>query len=164
MYKLRPDGPTLIGRGLDAEVRLDDEGVSRPHAKVITVRNGDPTLKDLGSSNGTYVSGNRIQTHTLKDGDKIQVGSILILEFSYQDDLERTFQEQLFDRGLKDGTTGIYNKQYLLDRIDNALRSVKKLGGNQLAVIEPRDKDGKPPAAGKNLNSSSTQANPLVWP
>lgn len=119
MYKLRTDGPTLIGRGLDAEVRLDDDGVSRQHAQVMTVGNGDPTLKDLGSSNGTYVNGNRIQTHTLKDGDKIQVGSISILKFSYQDDLERTFQEQLFDRGLKDGTTGIYNKRYLLDRIDS---------------------------------------------
>ncbi len=119
MYKLRTDGPTLIGRGLDAEVRLDDDGVSRHHAKVITDSNGDPTLKDLGSSNGTYVNGNRIQTHTLKDGDKIQVGSISILKFSYQDDLERTFQEQLFDRGLKDSTTGIYNKRYLLDRIDS---------------------------------------------
>ena len=51
-----------------------------------------------------------------------------------------------------------------VSRVENVLRSVKKLGGNQLAVIEPRDKDGKPPAAGKNLNSSSTQANPLVWP
>ncbi len=119
MYKLRIDGPTLIGRGLDAEVRLDDDGVSRQHAKVITVGDGGPTLKDLGSSNGTYVNGDRIQTHTLKDGDKIQVGSISILKFSYQDDLERTFQEQLFDRGLKDGTTGIYNKRYLLDRIDS---------------------------------------------
>jgi diguanylate cyclase (GGDEF)-like protein len=119
MYKLRIDGPTLIGRGLDAEVRLDDDGVSRLHAKVTTVGDGGPTLKDLGSSNGTYVNGDRIQTHTLKDGDKIQVGSISILKFSYQDDLERTFQEQLFDRGLKDGTTGIYNKRYLLDRIDS---------------------------------------------
>jgi diguanylate cyclase (GGDEF)-like protein len=119
MYKLRTDGPSLIGRGLDAEVRLDDEGVSRQHAKVITVGDDAPTLKDLGSSNGTYVNGNRIQTHTLKDGDKIQVGSISILKFSYQDDLERSFQEQLFDRGLKDGTTGIYNKRYLLDRIDS---------------------------------------------
>ncbi len=119
MYKLRGDGSMVIGRGLGADVRLEDEGVSRQHSKVTAVGNGDLVLEDLGSSNGTYVNGNRIQTHTLKDSDKIQVGSISILKFSYQDDLERTFQEQLFDRGLKDGTTGVYNKQYLLDRIDS---------------------------------------------
>ncbi|TDJ68311.1 MAG: FHA domain-containing protein, partial [Proteobacteria bacterium] len=119
MYRLNRDAPMVIGRGLGAEVRLDDDGVSRRHSKVTTVGNGDLVLEDLGSSNGTYVNGNRIQTHTLKDGDKIQIGSISILKFSYQDDLERTFQEQLFDRGLKDGTTGIYNKRYLLDRIDS---------------------------------------------
>ena len=119
MYRLNRDTPMVIGRGLGAEVRLDDDGVSRRHSKVTTVGNGDLVLEDLGSSNGTYVNGNRIQTHTLKDGDKIQIGSISILKFSYQDDLERTFQEQLFDRGLKDGTTGIYNKRYLLDRIDS---------------------------------------------
>ncbi len=119
MYKLCGDGFMVIGRGLGADVRLEDEGVSRQHSKVTAVGNGDLVLEDLGSSNGTFVNGDRIQTHTLKDGDKVQVGSTSILKFSYQDDLERTFQEQLFDRGLKDGTTGIYNKQYLLDRIDS---------------------------------------------
>lgn len=119
MYKLNRDGPMVIGRGLGADVRLDDEGVSRQHSKVTAVGNGDAVLEDLGSSNGTFVNGDRIQRHTLKDGDKVQVGSISILKFSYQDDLERAFQEQLFDRGIKDGAIGIYNKKYLLDRIDS---------------------------------------------
>ncbi len=128
MYKLNRDAPMVLGRGLGADVRLDDDGVSRQHSKVTTAGNGDPVLEDLGSSNGTYVNGDRIQTHALKDGDKIQVGSISILKFSYQDELERAFQEQLFDRGLKDGTTGIYNKQYLLDRIDSDYSHAQRYG------------------------------------
>ncbi len=119
MHKLRADATTLIGRGLDADVRLEDEGVSRRHAKITLAASADPVLEDMGSSNGTFVNGERIQKHVLKDGDKVQIGSISILKFSYQDDFERTFQQQLFDRGIKDGLTNIYNKKYFLDRFDS---------------------------------------------
>jgi pSer/pThr/pTyr-binding forkhead associated (FHA) protein len=119
MHQLRADAATLIGRGLDADVRLEDDGVSRRHAKITLAAGADPVLEDMGSSNGTFVNGERIQKHVLKDGDKVQIGSISILKFSYQDDLERTFQQQLFDRGIKDGLTNIYNKKYFLDRIDS---------------------------------------------
>lgn len=119
MYHLRPDAATLIGRGLDVDVRVEDEGVSRKHAKVTVVENEGPILEDLGSSNGTFVNGAEIKRHVLKDGDKVQVGSNSILKFSYQDELERDFQEHLFDRGIKDGLTGLYNKKYFLDRIDS---------------------------------------------
>ncbi len=119
MHKLRADAATVMGRGFDADVRLEDEGVSRRHAKITLVAGADPVLEDMGSSNGTFVNGERIQKHVLKDGDKVQIGSVSILKFSYQDDLEHTFQQQLFDRGIKDGLTNIYNKKYFLDRIDS---------------------------------------------
>ncbi|MFQ5936273.1 MAG: GGDEF domain-containing protein [Acidiferrobacterales bacterium] len=117
MHKLRASGTTVIGRGLDADLRLEDEGVSRRHAQIVASEDGDPILEDLGSANGTFVNGAQIEKHTLKDGDKIQVGSVSILKFSYQDELEKTFQQELFDRGIKDGLTGVYNKRYFLDRI-----------------------------------------------
>lgn len=117
MYKLRSDVEMMVGRGLEADIRLEDEGVSRQHATVTGSRDGNPILKDLGSSNGTFINGSRIQRQELKDGDKIQIGSISILKFSYQDDLERSFQQKLFDRGTKDGLTEIHNKKFFLDQL-----------------------------------------------
>ncbi len=52
---------------------LDDVTVSRDHALI--VRRGDEVfLDDLGSLNGTYVNRRRIDSHTLEDGDELQIG------------------------------------------------------------------------------------------
>jgi pSer/pThr/pTyr-binding forkhead associated (FHA) protein len=62
-----------IGRSPDAEVFLDDVTVSRNHALVVRRRDG-LYVDDLGSLNGTYVNGRRIESHRLQDGDELQVG------------------------------------------------------------------------------------------
>lgn len=66
-------GTTRIGRGVDADIRIDDAGVSRHHVDVIIGR--DATIRDLGSTNGTYVDGKRIKEAILRDGSQIQVGA-----------------------------------------------------------------------------------------
>lgn len=66
-------GTTRIGRGVDADIRIDDSGVSRHHVDIIVGRN--TTIRDLGSTNGTYVDGNRITELPLRDGAAIKVGS-----------------------------------------------------------------------------------------
>lgn len=118
MHKLPTDGDAVIGRAFDAQVRLEDEGVSRHHAKVKPSIDGIPVIEDMGSTNGTFVNGSKIDKHKLKDGDKVQIGSTCILKFSFQDDIERSFQEELFNRGVRDGLTNIYNKKYFLERIE----------------------------------------------
>ncbi len=117
MYQLPSDTKMTIGRGLEADIRMEDEGVSREHAQVTGSSDGNPILEDLDSRNGTFVNGIQIQRQELKDGDKIQIGSISILKFSYQDDLERSFQQKLFERGTKDGLTETYNKKFFLDQL-----------------------------------------------
>ena len=67
------EGKITIGRGGDCEIRLDDEAVSRQHARIITLM-GDAFLEDLGSSNGTYVNGKLTQKCALNDGDVVQIG------------------------------------------------------------------------------------------
>lgn len=128
MFKVHPNGKTVIGRGLDADIRLDDEGVSRRHAQVVIADGNDPIVEDLGSSNGTFLNGQQIRRHKLKDGDKIQIGSVSILKFSYQDELEQMFQQELFDRGIKDGLTQIYNKRYILDRMAGEFAHARRHG------------------------------------
>jgi len=66
---------TLVGRHLEAEVQLDDLAISRKHARLIQDDRGGFIVEDLGSGNGTFVNGVRIQTQRLKHGDQIQVGN-----------------------------------------------------------------------------------------
>jgi DNA-binding winged helix-turn-helix (wHTH) protein len=72
------EGNNIVGRGVDAAVWIDASGVSRHHAKIV-VRQGEATLEDLGSKNGTYIAGHRVTTpHRLANGDQIRLGSVVI--------------------------------------------------------------------------------------
>lgn len=64
---------TRIGRGADADIRLDDPGVSRHHAEIRVGH--DVVIKDLGSTNGTYVNGTLVAEQPLRDGSVITIGS-----------------------------------------------------------------------------------------
>ncbi len=114
---LSPGQATVIGRGADADLPLEDRRVSREHAKITIDSKGTPVLEDLGSSNGTFLNGSPIRRQELKEGDKLQLGSGAILKFSYQNEVEQGVQQELADRAIKDGLTEIYTEQYLLDRI-----------------------------------------------
>jgi diguanylate cyclase (GGDEF)-like protein len=117
MYKIVNEH-TIIGRGQQADIQVVDEGISRRHAEI--VHEGDKILiRDLQSTNGTYCNGERIAEHQLSDGDKIQVGSTTILKFTFHDSLDETFQRQMYESALRDGLTKIFNKKYLLDRLES---------------------------------------------
>lgn len=115
MFKIEQD-EMLIGRSDEAEIHIDDEGVSRRHAKIIKMADGQIMIIDLGSTNGTYFNGTRITEHILKDGDKIQIGSTTIFKFSYQDDLEEEFNKQRYDSATKDHLTKIFNRKFFAER------------------------------------------------
>ncbi|MEU2867848.1 DUF3662 and FHA domain-containing protein [Streptomyces olivoreticuli] len=70
--------PTLVlGRSTEADVRIDDPGVSRRHCEI---RVGTPaTIQDLGSTNGIVVDGQHTTRATLRDGSRIVVGSTTIV-------------------------------------------------------------------------------------
>jgi DNA-binding winged helix-turn-helix (wHTH) protein len=73
------DGENFIGRDPAAEIWLDVPGVSRRHARMVVGPDG-VVLEDLGSKNGTTVGGKSIDERVaLHDGDRIQVGPILII-------------------------------------------------------------------------------------
>ena len=67
------DGDVRIGRHAEAHILLDDVTVSRRHA-LITMVDGRAVLTDQASLNGTYVAGERVDSHVLSDGDEVQIG------------------------------------------------------------------------------------------
>src|ERR1700730_6844084 len=78
--------PVTIGREEGNLLRLNDERVSRYHAKV-QFDNGDMILTDLESTNGTRVNGNVVQIRRLRPGDRVGVGRSTLL-YGSEDEIE----------------------------------------------------------------------------
>lgn len=78
--KLQPheyqlDLPVMIGRGGESQLQLDHSLISRHHCELYE-ENGQMMVRDLGSRNGTFIGGQRIETAPLPSGDLLTVGGI----------------------------------------------------------------------------------------
>jgi len=111
----------VLGRGDSAAVRLMDDGISREHAAVER-DGGKMILRDLGSTNGTFCNGIRVEQRELSDGDKISIGASTILKFTYQDQVDENYQKRLFESALRDGLTSTFNRRYFVDRLNAEMR------------------------------------------
>jgi pSer/pThr/pTyr-binding forkhead associated (FHA) protein len=70
-------GVTHIGRGLAADLRVDEKSVSRRHAMLVSDPAGTRVLDDR-SSNGTFVNGLRVEQTDLKNGDELVLGRVVL--------------------------------------------------------------------------------------
>lgn len=67
-------GVTRVGRSEESEIVLLDPSVSRSHA-ILEIAAGEPVVRDLGSTNGTFVNGRRVSVEALQDGDELLFGN-----------------------------------------------------------------------------------------
>jgi hypothetical protein len=80
-HPLQPPG-LVIGRGSDADLRINDPGISRRHAQIRVIPAGQALtidIVDLGSTNGIVVNGHRVQHAPLHEGSRIEIGSTRML-------------------------------------------------------------------------------------
>jgi pSer/pThr/pTyr-binding forkhead associated (FHA) protein len=77
-FRLPPGSVKTIGRSPGAEFIVEAALVSRLHCQL-TATADSLQLKDLGSTNGTFVNGKRVKTAELKDGDKLSVGRLELI-------------------------------------------------------------------------------------
>lgn len=111
---------TDIGRSPNSRIQLDDDGISRHHAKV--VRSGDEwVMVDMNSTNGTYHDGELIQVRTLTDGDKVQLGMGTILRFQFQDVVDERYHRSMYESKTRDALTGIFNRGYFMEAIEREI-------------------------------------------
>jgi diguanylate cyclase (GGDEF)-like protein len=110
--------PAIIGRSHGADIRIADHGISREHVEVAGER-ARITVRDLGSKNGTFHNGRKVEEVELADGDKISIGSTTILKFSYRDGFDEAFEERLSSLGLRDEVTRALKKAFFLDRLES---------------------------------------------
>lgn len=75
-FRILPGVARTIGRSTGADFILDAALVSRVHCQLVTLGDGALEVRDLESTNGTYVNGNRIEKARLVSGDKVQVGRV----------------------------------------------------------------------------------------
>lgn len=100
-----------LGRALDADVRINDARASRLHARITAERDeatGETRywLRDLESTNGTILNGERVERAVLQDGDKFEIGDHLI-RFEMLDEIDREFQQQIHRLLVHDDLTGL---------------------------------------------------------
>jgi len=105
----------IMGRALEADVRVNDYQVSRQHARIIATPTESQVamqyiLNDLDSRNGTFLNGRRVKRERLENGDKIMLGST-ILRFDLLDEIDREYQRQIHRLISHDDLTGLLSSR-----------------------------------------------------
>ena len=132
IYDLMP-GETVAGRNPDCPIPLDFQGISRRHF-MIEVNDAGANIRDLGSSNGTYVNNNKIDgIQPLNRGDMVKVGSIA-MKYLPKGDTERLTYDKLHEDANTDGLTKCWNKKYFNDSLEAEVKK-SKVTGKPLTLI-----------------------------
>lgn len=105
----------ILGRALEADVRVNDTKVSRQHATInigVNEKTGalEYILSDLRSRSGTFLNGHRITEAALQTGDKITIGEH-ILRFELLDEIDREYQQQIHRLLAHDDLTGLLSSR-----------------------------------------------------
>ena len=113
------DEPLIIGRAPEAGFQIIERSVSRAHCRITR----DPAgyrIKDLDSTNKTFLNDQPIIEAELKDGDHISVGSC-VLKFMDRSSVEARYHEELYQLATADPLTDLYNRRQFLELIDREI-------------------------------------------
>jgi diguanylate cyclase (GGDEF)-like protein len=117
---------TVLGRGKEAHVRIDDPGASRAHARIVALEDERYVLEDLSSTNGTFVHGLRIDRVELRSGDRIHIGPSVTISFAILDSQAEVMTHQLYESAMRDPLTRAHNRRYLVERLGSELAYARR--------------------------------------
>ncbi len=118
--KFNLEGQTIIlGRSAKSDIQIDQESVSRNHAKIMNTGQSI-ILRDLGSTNGTYVNDELIDEYVLRDGDFIKIGRT-IFKFLTGSNIENAYHEEIYRLTTVDGLTQVFNKRYFMEALEREM-------------------------------------------
>ena len=116
---------TSIGRGDDCAIRSTDSSISRRHALITRGDDGQYTVADLGSTNGTFVNNASRRQTPLRDGDYLRVGNCLY-RFLAGGDVEAEYHEEIYQLTIRDGLTLVHNRRYFSEFLEReAVRAAR---------------------------------------
>lgn len=118
-----------IGRSKSNDLVLHDQKVSKEHCEIRITLNDELIideiiLQDLFSTNGTYLNDEYIEQKVLRFGDKIRIGTTVLL-FKSSDEVEETYHSKLFNIATTDPLTGLLNRRSILNEMDTQNKIAK---------------------------------------
>ncbi|MCB1569689.1 MAG: GGDEF domain-containing protein [Dokdonella sp.] len=109
----------VIGRAPEADFQIVERSISRAHCRI-TREPAGYRIKDLDSTNKTFLNDQPIIEAELKDGDHIAVGSC-VLKFMERSSVEARYHEELYQLATADSLTDLYNRRQFLELIDREI-------------------------------------------
>lgn len=110
----------VLGRSSKADIQIDQESVSRNHARIVAGSNG-VAIEDLDSTNGTFVNDSPITgAIQLRNGDLIKIGRT-IFKFIAGGNIESAYHDEIYRLTTVDGLTQVYNRRYFEEALDREI-------------------------------------------
>ncbi len=127
----------VVGRSSRCDLPLDEESVSRQHARIEPAdTTGNYQVSDLGSTNGTYVNDAQVKSAGLRHGDQIQIGRS-ILKFLSSGHIESAYHEEIYRLMTTDGLTQLINRRTFEETLSREIgRANRHLRPVSLALID----------------------------
>ncbi|MCQ4167539.1 GGDEF domain-containing protein [Tahibacter harae] len=129
------DKPVVIGRSPDVELQINHRSISRLHCRIWREASGY-RIRDLDSTNKTFLNEQPILEAELRDGDHIGVGDS-VLKFMEQGSIEARYHEELYQLATSDPLTGLYNRRQFQELMEKEiLRATRHLRTLCLALVD----------------------------
>ena len=126
-------GQLTIGRSAQCDIQIDQEAISRQHAKVVAGF-GETMISDLGSTNGTYVNDELVDSKPLSDGDLVKIGRT-ILKYLSGNNIEAAYYEEIYRLTTIDGLTQVYNRRYLNEQLEREIYRARRYSRDLSIVL-----------------------------
>jgi diguanylate cyclase (GGDEF)-like protein len=116
--------PFEIGRSSKNDLFLDQESISRHHARI-TFDGTQYWVADNNSTNGTYVNDEAVREQRLRDGDQVRIGRS-ILKFMTGENIEVHYHEEIYRLMTVDGLTQVFNRRYFNEALEREFNRSKR--------------------------------------
>jgi len=131
-FPLESNAETLVGRETETGLVLRETSVSRHHADVRVV-DGHVVVRDLESTNGTYVNDRLVTSATLQDGDIVQFGRV-IFKFLSGNNIENAYHQEIYRLTTTDPMTQMYNRRFFMETYGREVTRARRYD-RQLSVL-----------------------------
>jgi two-component system, cell cycle response regulator len=118
-------GTFEIGRSSKCDLMIDQDSVSRHHARIARSREGRYSVADLGSTNGTYVNDVHVSEQNLTDGDQVKIGRT-IFKFMFGSNIEASYHEEIYRLMTVDGLTQLFNRRYFNETLEREVNRCRR--------------------------------------
>jgi len=122
----------MIGRDPQNNIVLESDSVSRRHA-ALERSDAGRILRDLGSTNGSYLNDIQVRSALLTNGDLVKVGDT-IFKYLVGANIESLYHEEIYNMTISDGLTQIANKRHFMENLEREFARAQRYG-RQLALL-----------------------------